>query len=276
MGLTKLTGFNRFLYVDSDGAIIPAVALDAGADFLTDVARGHIPGTSILGGFGERATIESTVQGEDIWPGTATSVPTPADAGVGMSVVSSSANDGAGTGVGVITLLINFLDPSGNPQSEVVTMNGTTPVDLAERAVRFVQSIHTITVGSNGVAVGDVTIHLTGTASIVYSQVSAGGNMSLTPHRMVPQGKLLVLFRWHASESKGRRLALRLRSTSLGATIYPGVFLFQDAMFLNGSTLEARIARSVPALAIVKISGWGVAGGTSEAACSWTGVLYDA
>lgn len=265
--VVALVGGNRTLDEDP-GRVMDARSQD-------QIALGLVSGASILCGFGERPSPGTAAAGEDIWPGTATTVPTPADAGVGMSVVSSSANDGAGTDVGTRTLVIDYLDAAGNPQAETVTMNGTGAVDLVDRNVRFVQAIHSATVGDNGVAVGDITIHLTGDATTVYCQIAAGGNFSLTPHRMVPVGKTLILRSWHCAESKNKRIAFRLRATSHEGILYPGVFLFQDAMFLALTGLSAPVISIIPALAIVKVSGWAeVTGG--EASCSWRGTLYDA
>ena len=87
-----------------------------------------------------------------------------------MSVVSTSAQDGV-AGTGTLTLDIHYIDPTGNAQSTVVTMNGTTAVDTGI-LMRFVQSIHAETIGTNGTAVGTISIHKTGTPTTVYNVIT--------------------------------------------------------------------------------------------------------
>lgn len=241
----------------------------------TDMARGLWPNVSGLRGFGERSSMGTTASGEDIWRGTATTIPTPPSAGEQMTVVSTSANDAA-AGTGTRTVLLDYIDASGDPQTEAITMNGTTGVDTVATDIRFVQKIYSTTVGSGGgVSAGVISIHKTGAASTIYSLIDAGGNMSLVPHRMVPAGKLLVITSWHCTESKDKRVAFRLRATAEDGVMRPGVFIFKDSMYLAKAALAARVAFSLPALSIIKVSGWGdIAGG--EASCSWEGCLFDA
>lgn len=242
-------------------------------DSLIDIARGALPNASVLSAFGERDTVGITTQGEDIWLGTATTVPTPADAGDAMEIVSGSANDAA-AGTGVQAVLIDYVDAVGNPATEALATNGTTPVPLVDTNVRFVQRMWATAVGSNGVAVGDIDIRKISAPTDIYSMIGIGGNMSLVPHRMVPLGKKLVIWSWHASESRRFPVAFRLRSTSEGSTVYPGVFLFKSPIFVAEGGLNPPVLFEVPALAIVKVSGWATGAG-GAASCHWNGILYD-
>lgn len=241
----------------------------------TDIARGKVAGAQPFGGFGERSNIGTGTAGEDIWRGAADLVPTPPQpSGDAMSVVSSDVADAA-AGTGIRTLRIHYLDSLGNPQNEDITMNGVTAVPLVDTSVRFVQRMHAMTVGSNVVAEGDITIFKTGTPATVYNQIELGGNMTLTPHRMVPLGKELIITSWHATESQNKRVAYRIRATSDNNNLFPGVFIFIDTMYLALSALDSPLLLSVPALAIVKITGWGDAVG-GEASVAWFGFLFDA
>lgn len=241
---------------------------------LLDISRGLVTGAQAMRGFGQRSSISTGVNGEDVWPGTSVLIPTPADAGDAMEVVSSSTSDTA-AGTGTQALEVHYLDPSGNPQTTPATMNGTTPVALTPIDVRFVQRVHSTAVGSNGVAVGDIDVRKISAPADVYSRIAAGGNMSLVPHRMVPLGKVLVIYGWHATESQDRRVGFRLRATADDETLHPGVFIFQDTMFLAKAALSKSVLISIPALSIVKITGFGDAVG-GEASCGWNGVLFDA
>ena len=239
-----------------------------------DMCRGLYPNIQPFGAFGERMSMGTSAAGEDIWRGTDDAIPIPADAGEAMEVVSTDAADAA-AGTGVQSVNVDYLDADGNPGSEVIALNGTTAVALTLATVRHVQKLHATAVGSNGVAVGSVTIRNIGTPTDVYAIIAVGGNMSLNPSRMVPLGKKLLILNWHATESQDRRVAFRLRSTSDLDQIYPGTSLFKSAMYLAKGSLETSVCAVVPALAIVKVTGWGDAIG-GEASCGWDGLLFNA
>lgn len=262
----------RELLAISDGSGY-RLGVDTVGQTTVDIGLGLVPGSSIFGGFGERNSIAAITNGADIWLGATDTIPHPADAGEAMSVVSTDAADNS-TGTGTRTLTISYLDASGNPQTEVVTMNGTTPVALTAINVRFVQKIYTTTAGSNGVAEGDITIYKNGASSTVYNIIKAGGNLSLTSSRMVPLGKKLIVTSWHCTESKDKKVAFRLRSTDQEGVLLPGVFTFKDAMYLTSSAMQATTGFVSPALSIIKISGWAPVTG-AEGAVSWEGILVD-
>jgi hypothetical protein len=117
-------------------------------------------------------------------------LPTPASAGEQMTVTSDAAGDVNGS-TGADTIRIHYLDASGDEQTEDITMNGTGDVDTVATDIRFVNDMHTLTVGTGGVATGNITIIKKGgaIATDLYNLIAAGGNKSLVPHRMVPLGK---------------------------------------------------------------------------------------
>ena len=250
-------------------------------DFATSVAVGEIPGWAVLRALGERKSMGTTVQGEDIWrgnelspaPTSHTSIPMPDSAGEQMTVVSEHANDTSG-GVGVKTLRLEYLDATGAEQTEDIIMNGTTGVNTVATDIRFINDMYSLTVGTNGVAVGHIKIYKTGSVGLVYNMIVLGGNKSLVPHRMVPVGKTLVIRQWHATEAQSKRIAFRLRSTDMNGVLIPGVFCFKDVIYLKQDSLGAEINVKVPALSVVKVSGWAVVGG-AETSCSWWGYLIN-
>ena len=244
------------------------------ADFKTRVLLGEVPGYSIMNAMGERESIGTTVTGEDIWRGTATSIPAPSASGEQMEVVSSDAQDGV-AGSGVITLRVEYLDATGAEQTEDVTMNGVTGVPLLASNVRFVNDMYALTVGATGVAVGTIDIYQQGDATAIYNMIHLGGNKSLVPHRMVPLAKTLILQSWKATEAQAKRIAYRIRSTDMNGTIIPGVFCFKDTAYIKQATTgEMPLSASVPALSVVKVSGWAAQVG-AEGSCSWWGYLVD-
>lgn len=240
-----------------------------------EVQRGNVAGVVYFEGFGERITIGTTTTGEDIWRGAATTVPTPPDAGERMSIVSTSAADNGTSATGILTMRVFYLDAAGDEQNALITIDGQTTVHTVATDIRFVQYFRAETVGPNGVAEGDIIIHKFGDAATIYGFVEAGGNMMLSTLRMVPRAKTLYLQKWHASEARGKRVACRLRTTSDSGTLLPGVFIFRDASFLNsGASPEMVACAPIPALAIVKITGWATVSG-ADVSSHWWGYLVD-
>ncbi len=253
------------------------------SDYFTEILRGNISGQAFMMATGERESISTTAAGEDVWRGNQLAsaptshvrVPTPADAGEQMSIKSESDADNGATATGILTVRLHYLDATGAEQTEDVTLNGTTLVNTVATDIRFVQELHALTVGSGGVAAGHIFIHKTGTAGLVYSMIAAGGNYSLVPHRMVPLAKTLYLMGWHATEAKNKRCAFRIRSTDHGGTLLPGVFVFKDVAYLAASASgRLVVSAKVPALSIVKVTGWADVAG-AEGSAEWHGVLID-
>jgi hypothetical protein len=215
------------------------------------IAKGDIPGHEAFKASGAREAVAVITNGSDLWYGAATTQPYPVDAGEQLAVASTSALDGV-AGTGILTLNIHYLDETGAEGEEVVTMNGITPVLLTETNVRFVQSIHARTVGTNGVAVGDVTIFLNGTPTRVYNVVKAGGNMALSSMAMVPLGKTFYLSGGFAT-AVDKAANIRLRITSDRGILRPGVFLFHGSWFLHDSALAFSMDFPIPCPARTKI-----------------------
>jgi hypothetical protein len=251
--------------------------------WLLEVQKGNVKRHSIFGALGEREGIGTTAAGEDIWRGNELTpaptshlmIPTPAAAGELMSVVSESQADNGTSSTGALTVIIHYLDPTGNQQETTVTLNGTTPVDIPVILMRFINDFHVVTTGSGGVAAGYIKIYKTGTAGLVYNMIALGGNQSLVPVKMVPYGHTLYMQGYHATEAQGKRVAFRLRSTDDNEVLTPGTFLFKDTTYLKQAASPEMTVLSVhPALSIIKVTGWAVVGG-GEGSCHWWGVLVD-
>lgn len=96
--------------------------------------------------------------GADVWEGSG-AYPFQA-AATKLEILSASANDtAAGTGARAFTL--NGLDANYNVISEVLTMNGTTPVQTVNSYLR-VNGLLIASGGSGQVNAGDVTLRVTG------------------------------------------------------------------------------------------------------------------
>ena len=233
---------------------------------------------SSMYGIGERTSIQIVAQGSDVWHGDDTSVTIPPSSGEPMEIVCASSDDISG-GIGVQELEVHYLDSAGITQSEIVVTNGLTPVDTVAEDIMFVQDIHAISVGSNGVSVGDIHIRSKNEAgNPVYNMLLAGGNMSLTINKMVPAGKTLYITHWDASGGGKQPVTIRLRTTDHHGKLLTGVFLFKDTVNLENSSFVRRWTEdewfAIPSFSIVKVSVWTTQAG-ADVSAGWTGVLID-
>jgi len=156
-----------------------------GNTYLTDLARGIIPGARPFGGYGERTTTgaESNV----LWPnGTYT---LPPSAGVQMTIASTSANDDS-AGTGARTIDVHYLDANLAEQMEIITMDGVSNVLTVATDIRFIQCMHLRTWGSGAVAAGTITAKNGG---VTYAQISTGALRCSSSVRMVPAGYRLMV-----------------------------------------------------------------------------------
>ena len=246
------------------------------------IAQGNVTGVTIINAMGEWEAGTVNSDGEDCcrWADVSgpSRLPTPSLSGEQMSIVSSNNADNGATATGVIMVRINYLDADGNEQAENVTLNGTTSVDTMATNIRFINDFYTLTVGSNGVSEGNISIYKKGgtIGNDLYNLIARGGNKSLVPHRMIPLNKTLYLQAWHAEEAQDKRSAIRIRSTDMHGELISGVFCFKDTVYMRKAT-SGEISLhgiKIPALSIVKITHWDDQSGT-EGSCGWWGYLVD-
>jgi len=107
------------------------------------------------------------------------------------SFVSSSANDSAAE-TGARTLKVTYLDYLGDgPYVEVVTLNGTTPVDTVALNICFIERIEVVTVGSTGSNVGTISLKAAvagGGATI--GTIAPTDQQTFWAHHYVPRNKI--------------------------------------------------------------------------------------
>lgn len=108
-----------------------ALNINPTSEFKLEVARGNIPGLS----YDVLTAVSRAVPSSQITIGTQNVVYAFPGSAAQLSVVSSSALDTAG-GTGAHTLLIIGLDSAYNPITELVTLNGTTPVLTTQSFLR--------------------------------------------------------------------------------------------------------------------------------------------
>ena len=91
--------------------------------------------------------------------------------GTALEAVSSSAND-ASAGTGARTILITGVDSSYLPFKETVTLNGVTPVALANTSVIAINSAKVLTSGSGLTNAGNVDIRAV-SGSLIKRRISS-------------------------------------------------------------------------------------------------------
>ena len=119
------------------------------------------------------------------------------------------------------------------------------------------QWIHAKTVGSLGIAAGNISLTDTGGVTI-FEYVVAGGNQSLSAKYKVPTGHTGYVVGWQCSGIT-KKIDTRLRATveRFDRTLVPGVFLFQDITVLNDATsgwIPFSVPLKMPAGAEIKLS----------------------
>lgn len=205
---------------------------------------------------GRRTSFTGTSAYEDLAEFlTGTVLPTPTGA-ESWEVVSASAND-ASAGTGVRTVQIHYLDNSWLPQVTTVTLNGLTPVSVAALAnCQAIQWMHSLTVGSGGVAAGNISLRIA-SAGATHERIAASENQSLSCRYTIPDGYYGIVNQWGAgmATAHSAQVLLRATSTRWTGTLASGVFLFQDIKFLNSnSDEESGASLSYPARTQIKIS----------------------
>jgi len=205
--------------------------------------------------FGKRtATVNNTVA--DLWDGPTEKYVFPATAQA-MRVVSSSATD-TSAGIGCQQLVIHYLDAAYAQKTEIVTMNGTTPVTTTATNILRINSAHAYAVGTNGVPTGNISV-TNAAASVTYAYVLAGFNVSRQAVYTIPAGFDGYLTQWACSSGSaagGKFTQITLRATTHDGVSLPGVFVIIDEVGTDDSGLVIPFVthHHLPEMTDIKIS----------------------
>jgi hypothetical protein len=204
--------------------------------------------------FGRNGLVQNVLC--DLWDGPTCTYVFPATAQQ-MAISSSSASDTL-AGVGVQKIIIHYLDNLYHVQSEIVSMNGTTPVNTVATNILRVNSMHAYQQGSSATAVGNISLKNTG-GTVTYSYLIAGASTARQAIFTVPAAKYGYISHWQASSGTvtGTHFtAVRLRATSHEGVLLPGVFLVIDEVgTLNGGyNITLPIPIRVPPTTDLKMS----------------------
>jgi hypothetical protein len=156
-------------------------------NFSLQVARGLIPGHSVVTVFGYNPDLDTTE--ESVWPDGG-NVPHPTEASV-LKVSSTDAADASPSGTGARSVLITGLNASYDQVSETVVLSGQTAVNTVNSYL-YVNGLTVTSVGSGGANAGNINVG-TGTVTdgvpaVLYDMIAIGYNNRTTAHYCVPAG----------------------------------------------------------------------------------------
>ncbi len=152
------------------------------------IRRGLIPGVAAVQIFGRNPDIDTASDFEDIWNGGNDYTGFNATAAETISIVSSDSDDTNTTGTGAWLLLIEGLDGSYNEISEVVALDGTTPVTSVNSYMRCFTAM-VVAAGSGGQNAGEITGNQSATTANVFFVLPETSNRTLVCGYTVPAGK---------------------------------------------------------------------------------------
>lgn len=193
----------------------------------------------------------------DIWGGPTTTYVFPPAGGIQMSLVSTSANDTL-AGTGAQKAHIHYLDNLYVPHEEIISLNGTTPVNTVATNILRINAMHVSQVGTGGVSAGNISITSVGGAT-TYGFIQANYNTARQAIYTVPAGKTGYISHWQASSgtaSGSHFTEFSLQTTSHYGVIWTGVFLVSDSIgtLNNGAVMTFPTPIEVPATADVKVN----------------------
>jgi hypothetical protein len=156
-------------------------------DFSLQVARGLIPGHSVVTVFGYNPDVDTSE--ESVWPDGGT-VPHPTVASV-LKVSSSDAADVSPSGTGARTVRITGLNANYFEVSETIVLNGQTAVNTVNSYL-YVNGLTVTSVGSGGANAGNINVGTgtvtAGVPAVLYDMIAIGYNNRTTGHYCIPAG----------------------------------------------------------------------------------------
>jgi len=175
----------------------------ANKDFCLEVALGNVSGYSCINKFGQAPDADSGTL-TDVWDGadgtTSTDIWVAPTAARVHAIVSNDTNDtSAGTGLQTCRVY-GLTDWDTAETSEVVSMNGTTPVNTSSSYV-IIHRMKSLTFGSGGTNAGIVTA-TAATDSTITAAIQAGEGQTLMAIYGVPSTQTLHLTQIYASVLK--------------------------------------------------------------------------
>jgi hypothetical protein len=156
-------------------------------NFSLQVARGLIPGHSVVTVFGYNPDVDTSE--ESVWPNGGT-VPHPTVASV-LKISSTDAADASPSGTGARSVLITGINANYDQVFETVVLSGQTAVNTVNSYL-YVNGLTVTSVGSGGANAGDINVGTgtvtAGVPAVLYDMIAIGYNNRTTGHYCVPAG----------------------------------------------------------------------------------------
>ncbi len=219
-------------------------------DFLLEVLLGNIPGHTLINILGNNESLGSSI--ETIWDQSSDYiVPTVA----ASTTIESTDNveDKAG-GTGALTAEVFYLNTAFEEKSEVLALNGTTPVALGEDAIA-VNNILVKTAGSTGSNVGKLIVKIDANDACVARPTE---NRSDGGIYTVPKGFTIVVNPPSYAASAGTEADAFVKFRVGENTLFLRrklLSVFQNSLVANIKPVLALPEKSVIILQGIKLSG---------------------
>lgn len=182
-------------------------------DFLLEVSKGTITGHENITFGGANPSIGKSF--ETLWDaGGIYTAPTAAETWEILS--DSTDDDGSPIGTGARTIVITGLDTAYAEQTEVIIMNGTTPVVTTRTDWFRPRAITVITSGSNRANVGTITLRVSGGGAL-RSTILPDNAQSFNGFYTVPAGLTAYLLQYTPTIPKNEDVSIRSLVTLLGS-----------------------------------------------------------
>lgn len=153
------------------------------------IAAGRIPGAGPWVKTSHVEGLQTTDGGVLVWD--SRTIFTFLTSAQNLEIVSASASD-TSAGVGGRTVAIELIKPDYSVTTEVVTLNGLTPVAIPNGPYIFVNYTTVITAGSTFSNVGNLSVRVSGGGAL-QDFVLGGSGLSRAGKYMVPLGKRLIM-----------------------------------------------------------------------------------
>jgi hypothetical protein len=164
------------------------------SNFMLEVAKGNVPGHSIVNKFGHNEAADATSNPQDVWGGGGLYgfYPTDAEGPQDIDIKSDDAADDAITGEGAHTVLLQGLCDGWVACETEAIMDGTEPVQVDTQFIRLFRA-QVLIAGTVGYNAGNIIAYIRGTpptppdASIGIFITDSHGQTQQTPYT-VPAG----------------------------------------------------------------------------------------
>jgi len=203
-------------------------------DPFLEAATGGVPNRSVALVFGRNPDIDTGSGFEAVWDGGGDYTGFDAVAAETVTVVSTSTDDDVGQS-GATGVLLSGLDLNYAPLSEVLALDGTTPVTSVNSYLR----LPNVTVTSGAPNVGTITVAQSVTTANVFCQIEVGYSTSHTGVYTVPAGKTAYTKVIFASMGNATNGDIDLQ---VGIRLFGGVLQIpvEFALFGGGSSAITR------------------------------------